>query len=101
MVAVVTLAVGAVFTATVSDDSSVIKPHEMMVRLKHEIRIMFKIFFILSSKANVQEIADSNSGVDQVGRAGLRALYHGIFGGGYGGNGDAGSWRRGVYCSVR
>ena len=59
MVAVVTLAVGAVSTATVSDDSSVIKPHEMMVRLKHEIRIMFKIFFILSSKANVQEIADS------------------------------------------
>ena len=33
--------------------------HEMMVRLKPEIRIMFKIFFILSSKANVQEIADS------------------------------------------
>ena len=60
MVAVVTLAVGAaVSTATVSHDSSVIKPHEMTVRLKHEIRIMFKIFFILSSKANVQEIADS------------------------------------------
>jgi len=58
MVAVVTLAVGAaVSTATVSDDSSVIKPHEMTVRLKHEIRIMFKIFFILSSKINVQENA--------------------------------------------
>ena len=60
MVAVVTLAVGA--KIAVSDDSSVvIKPHEMTVRLKHEIRIMFKIFFILSSKVNVQEIADSIS----------------------------------------
>ena len=59
MVAVVTLAVGAEASTVASDDSSVIKPHEMMVRLKHEIRIMFKIFFILSSKANVQEIADS------------------------------------------
>ena len=62
MVAVVTLAVGAVSTTVVSDDdSSVIKPHEMMVRLKHEIRIMFKFFFILSSKVNAQEIADSIS----------------------------------------
>ena len=59
MVAVVTLAVGA--KIAVSDDSSVIKPHEMTVRLKHEIRIMFKIFLILSSKVNVQEIADSTS----------------------------------------
>ena len=67
MVAVVTLAVGAVpsdvllsdvlLTVVVSDDSSsVIKPHEMTVRLKHETRIMFKIFFILYSKVNVKEI---------------------------------------------
>ena len=61
MVAVVTLAVGAVSTTVVVvvDSSSVIKPHEMMVRLKHETRIMFKIFFILYSKVNVKEIADS------------------------------------------
>ena len=57
MVAVVTLAVGAVSTVGVLVDSSVIKPHEMMVRLKPEIRIKFKIFFILSSKVNVQENA--------------------------------------------
>ncbi|MEE3162799.1 MAG: hypothetical protein VX274_05545, partial [SAR324 cluster bacterium] len=60
IVAVVTLAVGAevsTVTVVVSDDSSsVIKPHEMMVRLKHETRIMFKIFFILYSKVNVKEI---------------------------------------------
>ena len=56
MVAVVTLAVGAKIDVVV--DSSCIKPHEMMVRLKHEIRIMFKFFFILSSKVNAQEIAD-------------------------------------------
>ena len=61
MVAVVTLAVGAEMSAVVLVDSSVIKPHERMVRLKHEIRIMFKICFILSSKVNVQEIADSIS----------------------------------------
>ena len=57
--AVVTPAVGAeVSTAAVvvDDSSSVIKPHEMTVRLKHETRIMFKIFFIFSSKVNVKEI---------------------------------------------
>jgi len=59
IVAVVTPAVGAeVSTAAVvvDDSSSVIKPHEMTVRLKHETRIMFKIFFIFSSKVNVKEI---------------------------------------------
>ena len=59
MVAVVTLAVGAVVSelvVVVDDSSSVIKPHEMTVRLKHETRIMFKIFFILYSKVNVKEI---------------------------------------------
>ena len=62
MVAVVTLAVGAEASTVVSDDSSFkTKPHEMMVRLKPEIRIMFKIFFILSSKVNVQENANSIS----------------------------------------
>ena len=59
MVAVVMLAVGAKIAVVV--DSSCIKPHELMVRLKHEIRIMFKFFFILSSKVNAQEIADSIS----------------------------------------
>ena len=59
MVAVVTLAVGAKIDVVV--DSSCIKPHEMMVRLKHEIRIIFKFFFILYSKVNAQEIADSIS----------------------------------------
>jgi hypothetical protein len=59
IVAVVTLEVGAeVSTAAVvvDDSSSVNIPHEMMVRLKHETRIMFKIFFILYSKVNVKEI---------------------------------------------
>ena len=54
----VTLEGGAEMSTVVviDDSSSVIKPHEMMVRLKPEIRIMFKIFFILSSKVNVLEI---------------------------------------------
>ena len=64
MVAVVTLAVGAQIAEVV--DSSCNKPQEMMVILKHEIRIMFKIFFILSYKVNVQEIADSISYLLQI-----------------------------------
>ena len=42
-------------------DESSFFAQEMTVRLKHEIRIMFKIFLILSSKVNFQEIADSIS----------------------------------------
>ena len=42
-------------------DESSFFAQEMTVRLKHEIRNMFKIFLILSSKVNVQEIADSIS----------------------------------------
>ena len=55
MVAVVTLAVSA--KIAVSDDSSVvIKPHEMMVRLKHEIRIMYKIFFNINLTEKIVNI---------------------------------------------
>ena len=66
MVAVVTLVVGAEVSLVLDDSSIKSKPHEMMVRLKPEIRIMFKIFFILSSKVNVQENANSISYKDSL-----------------------------------
>jgi len=48
------------------------------------------------SPRDAGKITDRDSGVDQVGRAGLCALYHGIAGVGNGGSGDAGSRCRGV-----